>query len=224
MIKIDKSQINAPAILSRGNWGYRRKEVRKALEKVYHKKCCFCETPYIKGQVEHFRPKSLYPWLTNNWENLQWACHDCNNTKGAKFAITAQRANKKDPLSVYDDKEQPLLINPTKEHADQFIAFEKDGSLIALTERMQYTSDTCTLDRENLNLRRLSIINELKSLIASGNRFDDPQKTIAQIKELFIDPIKKDDELGFVAFRKYVVRHWLRNLLDQHIDKSNQKK
>lgn len=81
---------------------YKHKEVVKALQDLYHKKCAYCETNTSAGaslQVEHFRPKAKvtevpfdattgvghqgYYWLGYEWSNLLLSCAKCNE-KGAK--------------------------------------------------------------------------------------------------------------------------------------------
>lgn len=62
--------------------------------------CAYCEGSYegtSYPQIEHFKPKSLYPELMFDYNNMNLACQMCNMTK----------------LGKYDEK----LINPTKCHA-----------------------------------------------------------------------------------------------------------
>ncbi len=46
--------------------------------------CAYCEER-DKGEVDHFRPKSKFPALVYAWSNWLFACHNCNQTKGAKW-------------------------------------------------------------------------------------------------------------------------------------------
>jgi uncharacterized protein (TIGR02646 family) len=50
------------------------------------KRCMFCEDNGAH-QIEHFRPKSLYPGLVYAWSNYLFACGQCNTSKGDRFAI-----------------------------------------------------------------------------------------------------------------------------------------
>lgn len=72
---------------------YKDKSVRKALLKMFHGKCAYCEsriTTIYNGDIEHFRPKGEikeaapskpgYYWLAAEWENLLFACPFCNQT------------------------------------------------------------------------------------------------------------------------------------------------
>ena len=46
--------------------------------------CAYCEE-VCKGEVDHFRPKSVFPELTYEWDNWLLACTPCNRTKGDKW-------------------------------------------------------------------------------------------------------------------------------------------
>ena len=46
--------------------------------------CAYCEE-LCQGEIDHFRPKSKFPDLVYDWSNWLLACHDCNQTKGAKW-------------------------------------------------------------------------------------------------------------------------------------------
>ena len=50
------------------------------LRDAFHYLCAYCEE-LCKGEVEHFRPKSLYPWLVYHWSNWLLACRNCNGKK-----------------------------------------------------------------------------------------------------------------------------------------------
>lgn len=49
-------------------------------------RCCYCEDS-LASQIEHVRPKSLYPSHTFVWSNMLWACGPCNGCKLAQIAI-----------------------------------------------------------------------------------------------------------------------------------------
>jgi len=56
-------------------------------------KCAYCESPtdvVAHGDVEHFRPKSIYWWLAYCLDNHLFACQICNQTyKGDSFPLAA---------------------------------------------------------------------------------------------------------------------------------------
>lgn len=54
-------------------------------------KCAYCEhgIPATRmGQVEHFKPKALFPTLAYDWKNYFLACGGCNGAKSDKWPKT----------------------------------------------------------------------------------------------------------------------------------------
>ncbi|MDD3417848.1 MAG: hypothetical protein PHY47_28315 [Lachnospiraceae bacterium] len=63
---------------------YRHPDIKKLLFDSSYQKCAFCEAkPAESGniEVEHFKPKSLYPQLAFCWENFLPVCRKCNDCK-----------------------------------------------------------------------------------------------------------------------------------------------
>jgi 5-methylcytosine-specific restriction endonuclease McrA len=51
-------------------------------------RCMFCEDS-AANEIEHLRPKSLYPEATFDPANYVLSCGVCNKCKGSKFAVFA---------------------------------------------------------------------------------------------------------------------------------------
>jgi len=62
--------------------------VEEALGAIYSgpRRCMFCEDNGAY-QIEHFRPRALYPGLVFAWANFLYACGQCNGSKSARFAV-----------------------------------------------------------------------------------------------------------------------------------------
>lgn len=63
---------------------YRHPDIKAALYSSSQGKCAFCECIPSDGgyiEVEHFRPKSIYPSYTFEWSNLLPSCSQCNGSK-----------------------------------------------------------------------------------------------------------------------------------------------
>jgi hypothetical protein len=63
------------------------KSFKPTLRREFRKKCVYCCAPdagktYSYG-VDHYRPQSLFPDLTCNYNNLFYACNSCNSRKRA---------------------------------------------------------------------------------------------------------------------------------------------
>lgn len=67
------------------------KAAKKQLKKESSGKCAYCEADtsvVAHGDVEHFRPKSVYWWLAYWYENYTFSCQICNQSfKGDKFPV-----------------------------------------------------------------------------------------------------------------------------------------
>ena len=125
---------------------YKDKTVKDALEQLFHGKCAYCETYYAgsqPGDVEHYRPKSVYWWLAASWENLLPSCIDCNRRrhqqevgggtallgKADQFPIAdeSKRAGKEGDES----HEQPLIFDPCRDRPEGFLLFGDGGEVKA---------------------------------------------------------------------------------------------
>lgn len=69
------------------------KSAKTQLKKESHGKCAYCEANtevVAHGDVEHYRPKSIYWWLAYTYDNYLYACQICNqNYKSNNFPIVS---------------------------------------------------------------------------------------------------------------------------------------
>ena len=70
---------------------YKREDIKRELESIYHGKCAFCEMKVEQYHVEHYRPKTIYYWLAFSWDNLLMACSTCNVNKGPNFELEGEQ-------------------------------------------------------------------------------------------------------------------------------------
>jgi uncharacterized protein (TIGR02646 family) len=79
---------------------YKVRECREYLRKASRYSCVYCtitesESPGATFNIEHFRPKTLFPKLTNKINNLRYSCPRCNSYKGDNWI-------KNDEGCIYD--------------------------------------------------------------------------------------------------------------------------
>lgn len=71
------------------------KAAKEALLTESHQKCCYCEASVTStgfGDVEHYRPKSVYWWLAYSYENYLASCALCNQSfKRDHFPLADQQ-------------------------------------------------------------------------------------------------------------------------------------
>lgn len=150
---------------------YRHPSVLEALETIYHgRKCAYCETVESPGfvmQVDHYRPRDLYAWLTWEWTNLLFCCQQCNRKKSNQFPIQGARvgqpqADKQEwrADSVTFLAEKAMLIHPELEEPGDHLVFHPNGSIEAKNGslRGKMTVEICGLDREALRIARKKVV------------------------------------------------------------------
>lgn len=133
---------------------YRDDQVRMALEKLFHRKCAYCESrlgTVAPEEVEHYRPKGAvaeqpehpgYYWLAYRWENLYPACTFCNQRrrdrphwdrpvtgpttgKGTSFPLEDESGRAMTP-EADPGQERPLLLDPCSPDVDPEECFRYD--------------------------------------------------------------------------------------------------
>jgi len=206
---------------------YKMEDIKDALFKIYNGKCAFCEQRVERWHVEHFRPKSVYYWLAFSWDNLLYACPNCNGEKNNHFDINGQRVEHP-PLDLtginsisvtHDEVEQRRFINPEFEDPEPLLLFQKDGLVFSLDDNCRYTIEKCGIDRKYLNDNRKGVwddfINDLKSEVVEGKT---KQKIRSDVMVL-VRKFRRDAELNpaneFLAFRRYAIKNFLRDTLKE---------
>jgi hypothetical protein len=81
------------------------------------KRCMYCEDS-AADEVEHHRPKDLYPGHVFAWENYLYACGPCNGPKNNRFAVFAADGSlvdltrKRGQLPKPPPTGDPVLLHP----------------------------------------------------------------------------------------------------------------
>lgn len=159
MIKLERPECPNVAALQGGN--YKHPANKAALISGSFGKCMYCESKFSHvdyGDVEHYRPKSKYPTLEFEWENLGIACVTCNREyKSDKF-----------------DEETPF-INPYVEDPENHIVAH--GPLLKHkrgSERGQLTIDEIGLNRpallEKRGDRQEAVMDAIDSCMRTSNQ------------------------------------------------------
>lgn len=199
---------------------YKMSDIKDRLKTLYPN-CCYCGFHDQQYEVEHYRPKDKYYWLAYSWDNLLYSCTKCNKAKWNHFDIggTVATFSVNDDISginnlsdVYDQQEEPLLINPEKITDEELEAFKyhKDGSVDSNNPRVLYTIDKCKLDRDNLRAERKAIWDKFEEQV---NAYKWEYRNAPDIlKVLLYEVIRQfkrdseDESLPFTAFRRYAVK------------------
>src|SRR4051794_22205746 len=116
----------------------------------FEQRCAYCLLQEIWAggeenfELDHFRPRWLFPDLIADFFNLYYACHVCNQIKGMHWPPSALEERGIGFVDLCQDEfEVHFVVRP-------------DGSWTPLTASAAYTIDSLRLNRPHLvELRRL---------------------------------------------------------------------
>ena len=184
---------------------YKHKDIQKILFESSHQKCAFCECKPGESsniEVEHFEPKSIYPELAFEWNNLLPSCRKCNEAK-----------------LDFDTRVSPI-INPTIEDPENLLTYfllrivPINGTGEEL--KAQNTIDVCNLNcerlydvRSTLMKTMMEYIDDLKTKFEWIEEADTQQKRRYRITKLsnsidIIDSMIKEDN-AYSGFWKWLI-------------------
>lgn len=142
------------------------REVRAALTRMCsgERRCCYCEDSQA-NQVEHIKPKSLYPEVVFVWSNYLYACAICNPPKNSRFAVFDATGNFRDVTRQTNapimppPKGKSVLINPRREDPTKWMQLDLLGTFQFVPtvpagsrefQRVEYTIRLLDLNRDLL--------------------------------------------------------------------------
>src|SRR6266567_942425 len=97
------------------------------------RRCCYCEDS-LADEVEHIKPKDLYPETAFRWENYVYACGPCNGPKNNRFAVIGPAGER---ITVTRKRNAPVvpptpgeaaLINPREEDPEELLDLDLVGT------------------------------------------------------------------------------------------------
>lgn len=144
------------------------------------------------GDIEHIRPKSIYPHLEFKWENLGYICAKCNGEKSNKF------------------DEECCFINPYEEDPSEFItALGETLWHFKGNEKGEYTIKEIGLNRPDLIVNRRERLTAISNLIDKIARTQTPSLKKIALQEL-------DREIEADKAYSMVVRACVKNLTREY--------
>ena len=134
--------------------------VRESLSKMCSgaQRCVYCEDS-MGDEVEHVRPKDLYPEDVFCWQNYVYACGPCNGGKNSRFAVmtlngredvTRARGSPVEPPTPGE----PVFVNPRLEDPFALMTMDLLGTFFLLP---RYGLDPVENDRADFTIRTLKL-------------------------------------------------------------------
>jgi len=119
----------------------RESYVKEAIGGMSEEHCAYCQSPSGAdqfGQVEHFKPKSLFPSLAYDWNNYFYSCELCNHHKLDKWPAKGG------------------YVRPDEGQPESRFVFLEDGKVTAAIgdDEAAVTIDDFGLDRKGLRRKR----------------------------------------------------------------------
>jgi len=181
MIKLNRPECPNPAALTRGV--YNDPTNKTSLRAASFGKCMYCEADVIANtpyDIEHIKPKSVFPELEFEWSNLGYACPKCN------------REYKK---SHFDEN----LINPYDEDPKTHLQFFGSMSLpVGDSEKADITADIVGLNRPELLLKRTEKLASLRKTVRLYKGMEVGGQKDA-IKEQLLEEALPDKEFSLLV-------------------------
>lgn len=129
---------------------------KKQLSIDFSHRCCYCDDldqyhgGYRNFHIEHFAPKSIFPQLMWNYDNLLYCCPICNEAKSNKWVGRTSTEN------VIGEQG---FLNPCDDEYYNHLARRKNGKIIYLSNLGKYIYDEIGLylpcHEKNYKLERL---------------------------------------------------------------------
>ena len=121
-------------------------------------RCMFCSGSEA-SDVEHYRPKAVFPHLAMTWENYLWSCTPCNRSKSNRFPPHTEPGE--------------TFVNPLDEDVWEFFFIDEFGILTpcydskagSLNQRAVTTRDFLDLNREAVQESRKIRLDDLKDQV-----------------------------------------------------------
>ena len=167
------AQATYPERVSRGKskFSQRNRNTNSAFIKVRSKltdmcrgsrRCMYCEDS-VADEVEHFKPKDLYPNVVFEWMNYLYACGQCNGPKNNKFKVVARNSALVDVTRARNapvtrpTAGSPALIDPRRENPLELMMLDVrdtfEFSEIASVGSLEFQRAEYTIEILRLNER-----------------------------------------------------------------------
>ena len=172
---------------------YSHDDVRIALSRSQHEKCCFCEGrfgAFAPAHVEHYRPKGStrqdksserqypgYYWLAYSLDNLYWCCQACNTNKSDFFPLDAPEKRARSHSSDLAD-EKPLILDPSGQDDPRIHIRFLDDIADSSTKAGRKTIEVIDLNRQALideRRKHLNFLIALHDVIRLSDRSSNPE-------------------------------------------------
>lgn len=239
------------------NVGSKYQSAAASLKILFKSKCAYCDHKASGFEVDHYRPKKLnekrkekyhqnykgYYWLAYEWSNLLLVCGLCNRKKSDRFPLINDIESNRiyEPLKnengeilffikEYQKKENPALLNPILDNADEHLFFNQYGKVKAKTIdnvssfKGEKSIEHYSLNRHELIKLRGEVITEEfmhQRIFDYYKKETPPSREVVEhllngIIHTLIRQIE-DEKESFIALRKTILKNFKEFVLQRSI-------
>ncbi|HEV7518961.1 MAG TPA: hypothetical protein VGR07_21935 [Thermoanaerobaculia bacterium] len=192
-----RSQDEKAALKFPDHWN--EPDVRGALYAYHGRACAYCQCDLPandRGDVEHFRPKSIYWWLAYEFTNYLLSCSTCNRVhKKSRFPLPSGVAPLAYAARAQLGQEPCLLVDPTADPVEEWMEINLKDDLYPVQphtalavgstseQRAQETIRTFKLNENGLLVQqRVDFVNRaLRAIQPARNGNDEKRLEIAEL-------------------------------------------
>lgn len=171
-------------------WG----QSKEAIAGMSFYKCAYCEgevNASRAGQVEHFKPKTIFPMLAYEWDNYFLGCAGCNGAKSNKWPARGG------------------YLRPDEGAPENELLFENEGTVTATRARGRETLRDFDLNRTWLvRWRRLHIQAMLEGLTGLLEVYATDASLGRRLIETYLSRLSLPGQIYSVALSQCAAREW----------------
>lgn len=186
---------------------YNIPEVIEALKNEFNDKCYICEQKNIKSiNIEHFKPhKGSDRELMFDWNNLYYACSNCNNIKLSKYDNILDPGNPNEDVENLIYYGMPILQKRSNVKIKGIKDDEKVNNTVELLNYV-YNGKTTIKNIEAVNIKS-DLVSELLKFTTWLVEYDDDQLEDDE-KEVLKRNIRKglNVKSPFTAFKRQIFK------------------
>lgn len=160
-------------------------------------RCVYCEDS-VGDEVEHIKPKDLYPEDVFRWPNYVYACGPCNGGKNNKFAVMTGAGRVEvtrargapitpptpgEPAFINPRAEDPLALL-TMDLLGTFFVLPREGLPADAADRADFTIETLNLNRDLLLEARLNAFGGYRARLSEYRNRRDAAAGAAELEAL----------------------------------------
>ena len=199
--------------------------LKEPLKELFKNKCAYCESLISSGEIDNFRPKSgarglkkefsndHYWWLTYEWYNLYYSCHNCNRFKSTWFPLEGERAQVSTDYYKILIIEKTLLVDPCNDNPEDHFIYDNNGKIDFLSRKGRVSIEILKLNRVDLvQGRKLALKHLQVELETFLNYWRKSEENWIRLKEIALNwegIINGASQKPYVGIQKQVLSEWL---------------